>query len=310
MVFGNVLEEIAKNNPKNRIAVFDCDLTESVKTNRFAVIRPENFFEAGVSEHTTATIAGALSINGILVLWADFGVFGMDEVYNQLRLNDINNTNLKIFATHLGYNVGPDGKTHHCIDYIGLLRNLFGFKLIIPADPNQTDHIVRYVFNEPGNFVIGVGRTKLPVIKTTDGQFLFNEDYGYNYGKIDQLNSGSDCAIFTMGTMVHKAIAAAEMLAGVKIKAGVYSVSAPLLIDKKVIAAAARTGLIIAYEDHIVHSGLGSEIAQIIATENLKTKFVKVGITQYGGSDEPENLYKKYGLDVESLVAIIKNSNR
>jgi len=112
-VFGDVLEEVAKLNPPNTIAVFDCDLMDSVKTNKFAKILPQNFFEAGVSEHTTATISGALSINGILTVWADFGVFAIDEVFNQLRLNDINNTNLKIFATHLGYNVGPDGKTHH-----------------------------------------------------------------------------------------------------------------------------------------------------------------------------------------------------
>ncbi len=112
-----------------------------------------------MSEHTTATIAGAVSINGIITIWADFGVFGIDEVYNQLRLNDINNTNLKIFATHLGLNVGPDGKTHHCIDYLGLLRNLFGFKVVIPADPNQTEHVVRYVLKQPGNWMIGVGRT-------------------------------------------------------------------------------------------------------------------------------------------------------
>lgn len=309
-VFGNVLEEIAKNNPKNLIAVFDCDLTQNVKTNKFALIRPENFFEAGVSEHTTATIAGALSINGILTIWADFGVFGINEVYNQLRLNDINNTNLKIFATHLGYNVGPDGKTHHCIDYIGLLRNLCGFSLMLPCDPNQTDQIMRYVLNQPGNYVIGVGRTKLPIIKTMDDKIFFDEKYKFKYGEIDLIREGSDCAIFTMGAMVQQAVAAYEILKSSGINTQIYSVSAPLHLDKKIIHQAAKTDLVISYEDHNVHSGLGSIIAQIIAEENIKAKFIKLGITQYGGSDEADVLYKKYGLDAESLAAVIKKNLR
>ncbi|MEO0106142.1 MAG: transketolase [candidate division WOR-3 bacterium] len=308
VVFGDVLEETAKLNPANIIAVFDCDLMESVKTNKFAKILPENFFEAGVSEHTTATISGALSINGMVTIWADFGVFAIDEVYNQLRLNDINKTNLKIFATHLGYNVGPDGKTHHCIDYLGLLRNLFGFKVLIPADPNQTDHIVRYVLNQPGNWVIGVGRTKLPIIKDAEGNIFFDEDYKFEYGKMDLIRDGNACAVFTMGAMLSKAIEAYEELNNQGIKIKIYNVSSPFAIKPEFIKEAAKTGLIITYEDHIVHSGLGSIIAQIIAEERLRTNFVKVGITEYGGSDEPEPLYKKYSLDAQSLVNRIKES--
>ncbi len=307
-VFGEILEETAKLNPPNTIAVFDCDLMDSVKTNKFANILPQNFFEAGVSEHTTATISGALSINGITTIWADFGVFAIDEVFNQLRLNDINNTNLKIFATHLGYNVGPDGKTHHCIDYLGLLRNLFGFKVVIPADPNQTDHIVRYVLNQSGNWMIGVGRTKLPVIKDVNGKIYFNENYKFDYGKVDLIREGGSCAVFTMGPMVSKAIEAYEELSIMGIKITIYNVSSPFAVDKNVIREAAKTGLIITYEDHIIYSGIGSIIAQIIAEEKLNIDFVKVGITEYGGSDEPDALYKKYSLNAQSLVKVIKNA--
>lgn len=310
VAFGNVLEEIASMNSKNQIAVFDCDLADSVRTNKFAKIAPESFFEAGVSEHTTATIAGATSINGILTIWADFGVFAIDEVYNQLRLNDINSTNLKIVATHMGYNVGPDGKTHHCIDYIGLLRNLFGFKLIIPSDSNQTDHVTRYISNQPGNYVMALTRTKLPVVKTEDGGIFFNENYKFTYGKIDLIREGNDCVIFTLGSMLNQAIVAWGRLKEDGISARIYNISSPFEIDKEIIIEAAATNLIITYEDHIVTSGLGSIIAQIIAANNLNTDFTKIGIDQFGGSDKPDVLYKKYSLDADSLVKIIKESKQ
>jgi len=307
-VFGDVLEEVAKLNPPNTIAVFDCDLMDSVKTNKFAKILPQNFFEAGVSEHTTATISGALSINGILTVWADFGVFAIDEVFNQLRLNDINNTNLKIFATHLGYNVGPDGKTHHCIDYLGVLRNLFGFKVVIPGDPNQTDHIVRYVLNQPGNWVIGVGRTKLPIIKDDSGKIFFDEDYKFEYGNMDLIRDGDTCVVFTMGAMLSKAIEAYNELSNQGIKIKIYNISSPFAINPGIIKESAKTGLIITYEDHIAHTGIGNIIAQMIAEGNINTRFIKVGIEQYGGSDEPDALYKKYGLDPQHLIKKIKEN--
>jgi transketolase len=277
-----------------------------VRVSDFAKIRPDGFFECGVSEHSTATIAGAASINGILSIWADFGVFSLDEVYNQLRLNDINETNIKIIATHIGYNVGPDGKTHHCIDYIGLLRNLFGFSLIIPCDSNQTDHVTRYVLSQPGNHVIGLARTKLPIIKTEDGHIFFDENYNYTYGKIDLIREGSDCTVFTFGPMLNKAIQAWETLKAKGISARIYNISSPLGIEREIIAEAAATGLIITYEDHIIASGLGSIIGQVIAEDRLTTDFIKIGIEHFGGSDNEEVLYKEYSLDADALVRVIE----
>jgi transketolase len=303
--FGTVLLDIAERNPKVPMAVLDCDLCESVKSEGFARIRPENFFESGVSEHTTATIAGALSVNGIFTIWADFGVFAIDEVYNQLRLNDINNTDLKICATHLGYNVGPDGKTHHCIDYIGLLRNLLGFRLIIPGAPNQTDHAVRYMLQQRGNYVIGITRSKLPIVKNADDENFFNQNYNFEYGKADLIRQGTDCSIMTYGAMLHLAIMASEKLGAAGISTRVYNIASPLHIDVDTLREAADTKLVVAYEDHIKGSGLGSIVAQAAANEKIRMNLLTLGICQYGESDSAEVLYKKHGLDTDTVVRTI-----
>jgi transketolase len=147
--FGNALLDIAKASVREDsllpMAVFDCDLASSVKTAGFAKEFPDHFFQGGIQEHNTATIAGATSTLGLVSFFADFGVFGVDETYNQHRLNDINDTNLKLICTHTGLDVGEDGKTHQCIDYVGVMQNLYGYKIIIPADPNQTDRVIRYL---------------------------------------------------------------------------------------------------------------------------------------------------------------------
>ena len=104
-------------------------------------------------------------------------MFGITESYNQARLNDINKANVKLFCTHSGVNVGEDGKTHHCIDYFGLLNSTFGWKVITPADPNQTDRVVRYVLSRPGNFAVVMGRSKQKTILDESGQPFFGERY-------------------------------------------------------------------------------------------------------------------------------------
>jgi transketolase len=249
-----------------------------------------------------------LSLNGVCSIWADFGVFAVDEVYNQLRINDINNTSLKIVATHCGYNVGPDGKTHHCIDYLGLLRSLFGCKVVVPCDPNQANRIASFMLQQPGNFVMAIGRTKLPVITGETGKPLFGGGYAYAYGAVDIVREGSDCAIFATGAMVSQAVEAHAFLKKDGIKARVYAVSSPLEVAKDIIKAAASTKLVVSYEDHNPMTGLGCTIAHGLADIQSGTKFAKIGVTQYAGSDEADVLYKKYLLDSGAVASLIKKN--
>jgi transketolase len=104
------------------------------------------------------------------------------------------------------------------------------------------------------------------------------------------------------------AAAASDKLSAEGIEAAVYNIPAPLHIDAELIRQATANKLIITYEDHVVNSGLGSIVGQIIAREGFKTRFVEMGIEQYGASDDSKVLYTKYGLDTESLVETIKKN--
>ncbi len=307
--FGNALVDIAKANVREDsplpFAVFDCDLASSVKTAGFAKQFPDHFFQGGIQEHNTATIAGAISALGLLSFFADFGVFGVDETYNQHRLNDINETNLKLICTHNGLDVGEDGKTHQCIDYVGAMQNLFGYKVIVPADPNQTDRVIRYVAKTHGNFLVPMGRSPIPTLLTEEGTPLFGSPYEFRYGHADLIRNGKDAAIVTTGGMVYRAVQACQKLREKGIQAQILNISCLSDLDVQAILKAAETGIIITYEDHHVQTGLGSLIANLLAGHGLGIRFRKLGITQYGSSGKPDDLYRMQGLDVESLVQTV-----
>jgi transketolase len=307
--FGNALVDLAKANLRPDgflpIVVFDCDLAPSTKTAAFAKQFPGYFFQGGIQEHHTATLSGAISTLGLLSFFADFGVFGIDETYNQHRLNDINETNLKLICTHNGLDVGEDGKTHQCIDYVGLMRNLFGYKIIIPADPNQTDRVIRYIAETNGNFLVAMGRSPIPTILAEDGNPFFAAPYGFQYGKADLIRHGKDAAIIATGGMVYRAVEAWKKLKGHGVEVQVLNLSCLSDPDVEAILKAVKTGRVITYEDHHIQTGLGNLIANVIAEHGLSVRLRKFGITRYGSSGKPDDLYRMQGLDVDSLVKAV-----
>jgi transketolase len=298
--------DLARENEDLAMAVLDCDLLPSVKTGAFRQERPSGFIQAGIGEHNAAAMAGALSVSGVLTFWADFGVFGLDEVYNQQRLNDINMTSLKLVLTHCGLDVGEDGKTHQCLDYVGAFRDFFGWKVVVPSDPNQTDRAVRWAAAAPGDVAIAMGRSKLPVVLDTQGRPVFGEGYDFEYGRMDVVRDGGAGALLAMGTVVPGVVAAADRLAedGVDLMVGV--VSCPLALDDDVLARAASTGVIVTVEDHHIGTGLGSLVAQWLGEHGRIARIVKLGVDRYSSSGPAADLYRMAGIDSEGVETAVR----
>lgn len=297
VALGDQLLSVAKRNLNSQseyslFAVFDCDLAESLRFVDFKKNFPNYFFEMGVQEHATATVSGALSIQGVIAIFGDFGVFGVDETYNQHRLNDINHTNLKLVISHIGIDVGEDGKTHHCIDYIGVLRNLYGFKLVVPADGNQTKSIFNYVMARYGNYAIAVGRSSWPIVTDEFGKPYFNEKYVYEYGKADVLRAGESGAIVAYGATVGKALELREILKDQGFNFKVINVSSPFRIDEEVfLSEDIKKKPIFVYEDHNVNTGLGVILSDFYVSRGVDVKLYKFGIKNYSTSGAAEELY-------------------
>ncbi len=304
--WGAALTDITQANPDVPMAVLDCDLAVSVKTDAYAKLRPEAFIEAGVGEHNAAIVAGALSVSSVMTFMSDFGVFGIDEVYNQQRLNDINEAQLKLVVTHCGVDVGEDGKTHQCIDYVGAFRAMFGWKVIAPADPNQTDRAVRTLPITPGCVAVAVGRSKLPVILDSAGQPLFGGDYMFEYGKATWAREGTDGVLITMGTVSGAAVEASDLGAEHEISLGVCIVSSPLDLDDDAMSRAAAAPWILVVEDHGERSGLAASVAEWLAERGLGVRVVRHGVSAYQSSGASADLMARAGLDSAGIIARVR----
>lgn len=303
--FGQALLDLAAANRDSLPLVFDCDLTGSVKTEDFENDYPDHFFQSGIMEHHVASCAGGASLADRVVFWADFGVFAADETFNQHRLNDINMTNLKVVATHCGLDVGQDGKTHHCIKYIGLMGALHHYSTVVPADPNQTDRVIRYIAAHPGNFFIAMGRSKLPVLTDEEGAPFYGGEYEFVFGRSDLLRKGQDIVILATGNMCSRALSVRDELSKKGVSAAVYGVSCPHCIGADLIEEIRGFDLVVTYEDHDRDSGLGAAVALALSGNDGSPPLQRFGIMEYGLSGSPEELYRIQGLLPDQVAGSI-----
>ncbi|MDR1943396.1 MAG: transketolase [Synergistaceae bacterium] len=311
---GAALADVAEKNydvaGRTPILAFDCDLAVSVKLDGFAKFAkkcPDRFVQAGIQEHAAATVAGAASVAGVIAVWADFGVFGIDETYNQQRLNDINRASLKTVLTHVGLDVGEDGMTHQCIDYVSLVRNFFGARIVVPADPNQTDRAVRWMLGEPGVVFLAVGRGALPVLLKEDGSPFFDENYKYGYGEIDRIRGGADATIMAMGHMAGRALEASKTLSEKGISAQVLHSSSPLAIRRDELLDLIGGGPVVTCEDHHADTGLGSIVALHLARAGAPVRIKNLGVTRYGDSGSSREVIARMGLSPGDIASSVES---
>ena len=112
---------------------------------------------------------------------------------------------------------------------------------------------------------------------------------------------GSDVAIVGTGVMVSIALEAADLLAESGISARVINMHTLTPADEATLLAAAKeTGAIVTAEEHYIHGGLGSIVAQVIGRSH-PVPLEMVALQGYSESGKAEELMQKAGLTPEAV---------
>ena len=304
--FGNALADLGDAAGEIPMAVLDCDLSVSTKTDIFLAKHPASFFQCGIAEQHAAVMLGSLSLAGVSAWWGEFAVFAVAEAYNAERLSDINGTNAKLCVTHAGIDVGEDGKTHHSIDYFGLLNSTFGWHVFTPADPNQTDRIVRWMAGHRGNQALVMGRSKCPVTLREDGAPFFAGDYAFDPRRADEIRTGDRLSLVAAGNMLPYALEAWKVLVAEGTRVDLFSIAAWTDVGEGSLVALARHGRVVVVEDHNPHTGLGSWLQSRLNDLSLAVRIRKLGVTSYSTSGPAKELYARMGLDAASIARAVR----
>ncbi|PIZ74771.1 transketolase [Candidatus Peregrinibacteria bacterium CG_4_10_14_0_2_um_filter_43_11] len=301
--YGNALRDLAELNPN--VIALTADLAGSVKTDILKKEFPERHIDVGIAEQHMVSCSGGLSLKGFIPFCSTFGAFLTSRPKDQARVNDINQTNVKMVATHCGLSVGQDGPTHQAIDDMGSFLGFFNTFVLEPADANHTDHIIRYIASHYGNFYVRMGRHKFPVILKEDGTPFYDASYQFEYGVADHLRSGEQVTVVASGSMVTIATEVVEQLKN-KASVDLFVVSSLKQIDTdSLLPSLQKTGKLITIEDHNPYSGLASQINSMIAQEGLSLVINNLAVREYQLSGESDELYNAAGIGDEDLKKAI-----
>jgi transketolase len=298
--FGEALVDLAKI--RDDFVVLDADVAGGTGTNIFREAFPDRFIQCGIAEQNMMSVAAGLSTTGVIPIVTCYAVFASMRAIEQAR-NSIAypNFNVKIVASHLGLDVGPDGPTHQAIEDIAIYRAIPNFKIVSPADPFELKKALPVILDHEGPVYFRTGRSPIPDI--------FDENINFELGKGAIIKEGFDVTIIAVGVMVHRSLEAANKLQEKGISCRVVNMSTLKPVDKDLIVRCAEeTGCFVTAEDHNIYGGLGSAVAEVLAHTNpCPVEFV--GIQDiFAESGDPVELAGKYKLTGSYIAEAVKRA--
>ena len=296
--YGKALLELCEK--RKDVMVLDADVAKSTRTVWVRDQYPEHFLDMGISEQDMVGTAAGLALSGMIPFCSTYCVFLAGRAWDQIRTTVCyNKLNVKLGGAHAGISVGPDGATHQALEDVALMRVLPNMTVIVPCDAEETRKATLAMAELNGPCFVRFGREAVPVV--TD------ESTPFQVGKARLCRDGSDVAVLANGPMVYEAMNAAEALSKEGVSVRVIDLHTVKPLDEEAVILAAReTGCIVTAEEHQVHGGMGSAVAECLA-ENCPVPMEMVGVQDsFGESGQPQELMDKYGLNQENIEAKIR----
>jgi transketolase len=294
--FGEALTELGAKD--ERIVTLDADLSKSTMTTGFAKKYPERAFNVGIAESGMIGVAAGLALAGRVPFACSFACFLVGR-FETIRVSvAYSDAPVKLVGTHVGVAIGEDGYTQMGLEDIACLRSLPNIPIVQPADEIETKQAVAYAVEHAGPIYLRLTRQNLEPVH--------DAAYRFRFGKADVLRAGNDVSILATGGPLWNALEAARRLAAEGIHAEVVNVATIKPLDEEtILRAAGRTGHVVTVEDHSIHGGLGSAVAELLG-EAMPTPMKRIGVTTFGESGDAKGLYARHGLDADGIAASVR----
>ncbi|MDO4487834.1 MAG: transketolase C-terminal domain-containing protein [Eubacteriales bacterium] len=296
--YGEALVKLGEVN-KN-VVVLDADLSKSTMGCLFEAAFPERYFEMGIKEQDMMSTAAGLACSGKIAFANSFAVFATGRPFDQIRQTiSIGRLNVKICGSSAGFSDFGDGSTHQSVEDMAIMNTIPGMVVLTPADANETKAAVMAAAEHQGPVYIRLCRND--VLDVTP------EDKPFEIGKLNVIREGSDAVIFSMGTMVERALEAADELEKEGISTEVINVATLKPFDYEGAAALCegKKAAVVAEEASFI-GGLTGAVATALRKSSVPMDYVAVEDSFGQSAQSAEELMDLYGLTAENIVSKVK----
>ena len=266
---------------------------------------PDRMFDVGIAEQHAVTFAAGLATEGYKPFAAIYSTF-LQRAYDQV-VHDVAIQSLPVrFAIDRAGLVGADGATHAGSFDVTYLSTLPNFVVMAASDEAELVRMINTAvkisdrpcaFRYPRGNGVGV---ELPNISET-----------LEIGKGRIIKQGKQAAILCLGARLEECKKAAEILSSKGIELTIVDARFAKPLDEKLIMEVATSHeAVITIEEGSI-GGFGSHVAQLFSDRGVFDKGLKFRSMflpdLFLDQDTPDIMYKKAGLDCNSIVEKIES---
>lgn len=261
---------------------------------------PDRFVDVGLAEQVCVGIAAGLAYDGNIPVVSGMLPFLSMRALEQIR-TDVCYPNLpvKIIGTHGGL-VANGGSTHYAVEDLALMGALTNMTVTSIGDPLMVGEVLRQSMQMQGPLYVRLAAGKADAALYEPGQ------HEIRIGKGIVARDGGDVTLFTHGTTVFQALAAADALAESGHSVRVVDMWTVKPIDEELVLRSVEEtdGRFVVLEDHLAYGGLATRIADVLTDKGIVLNaFERLGIPQvYAGFGEDEELRNKHGYGLQHTI--------
>ena len=288
-IFSKWINDAASKN-ENFVAITPA-MREGSGLVEFEERYPDRFFDVGIAEQHSVTLAAGLAVGGLKPIVAIYSTF-LQRAYDQL-IHDVNLQNLDVFfAIDRAGLVGADGETHHGIYDISFMRVLPNIVIMTPSNEKEMLMMLNTGLNHRGPCAIRYprGNTQVNNITMTDNELAI--------GKSQIMFKGQKIAVLVFGQLIRDVAEISK-----KLSMTLVDMRFVKPLDKDIIDELSTTHEhLITIEDNVITGGAGSSVNEYLVERGYEITITNFGIpdriVSHGNQDE---LYAEIGLDKKSL---------
>jgi len=275
------------------------DSVGSSNLNAFQKEFPDRLVNVGIAEQNMVGVAAGLANAGFVPFVCAAGPFLTGRATEQIKADcAYSQYPVVLCGMSPGMAYGELGPTHHSIEDFAWMRAIAELTILAPADPAETRQAVRWAAQAGKPIYMRIARFKIPAVNGVEHRF--------EMGRIATLRQGDDVTIAAIGTMVSRALDAADVLRRDGISARVLNVSTLKPLDEATILAAAReTGRIVTAEEAVSGGGLGGAVAELVS-QHCPVPMRILGVPGFAPTGDTQFLLDHFGLNVQGIVDAVR----
>ncbi|MBQ5839427.1 MAG: 1-deoxy-D-xylulose-5-phosphate synthase [Bacteroidaceae bacterium] len=309
-VFGETLLEMAKKNP--RIVGVTPAMPSGCSMNIMMKEMPDRCFDVGIAEGHAVTFSAGMAKDGLIPVCNIYSSFAQRSYDNVIHDVAINKLHVVMCLDRAGI-VGEDGPTHHGVFDMPSLRTIPNLTIASPMNEAELRRLMYtaiecqngpFVIRYPrGNGVMVDWQCPLEALPIGKGRLVSEEK--------NNTPTNKHMAILSMGPLGNTVQNAINTIAQEQDNAYLpahYDMRFLKPLDEEIMKMVAeKYDHIITIEDGSLNGGFGSAILEWLADNGFSKKVTRLGIPdKFIEHGAPAQLYKLVGLDVESIIKIIR----